>query len=1218
MKLISKRVTMTLIAINILMAIFSFNSTLSRASAAVIELAPQINTAESEPAPSLVNRAPLASLLNSDGTVKTGAGADGSYDASGYRLETTASGAPRLVQASCGPPNTGSWAPEFDLLAGVNGTIHAMLVSGNDLYVGGSFTRAGNVAANGVARFNTVTRLWSVLGADGNGVNGTAYVLTFVGSDLYVGGSFTLANVGGVTIAANNIARFSTTTNAWSAVGSDGNGVSGYVAAFVAVGSNLYIGGQFRKANVGGTPVEVYNVVKFDLLSNTWSKLGTSAGNGVGGEIYALIVIGNDLYIGGNFIQTDIGGLLFGANFIVRFSLQTNTWSRVGSDMVNSVSGAVRKLLVSGSDIYIGGDFTNGVIRFSTQTNTFSTLGSAPNILNGVDNSVYELALIDNEVYVGGQFTAATSGRTTLEANHVAKFNPATGTWSALGNGVNHLVYTLAVFGNNLYVGGGFGQANVGSAGLAVSNLAIYDIWSNAWDAVGTAVGNGLNGIVATLLINGSDLYVGGLFTSINAGGTITLAHNVARFDTKTNTWSKLGSDGGGVDGQVYALAVIGDDVYVAGAFQQANVGGATVPVNRVARFNLVTNTWSKVGSDGNGVNGSVIALAARGSVLYVGGNFVQVNAGGSVVQANSVAQFDTKTNTWGILGFGSGNGVNGGVQKIAVSDNALYVGGRFTEAKHNVVTIPANNIVRYDILDRSWSTLGLLGNGVNSEVLALALIGRDLYVCGFFTQANLGNAPVDVNYIARYNTQNNMWSKLGNGTGNGFDNFAFALAASGNDLYIGGQLKKANASGTTIDANNVVKFDTLTENWSKLGTGSGNGLDNSVFALAASDNDLYAGGQFRKANVGGADGGTPSKFIGKFSSAPPTTTRIASSLNPSADTQNVTLTATVTAKGESVDDGCVTFKEGSITLAANLPVDSNGQAVFTTAAPFTAGNHTITAFYSGAAEFNSSTGSIVQTVVRNQPPVVKCKNVTVAAGPDCMAPASVDNGSFDSDGDVITLTQMPSGPYPKGATPVTLTVTDSRGGMSQCTATVTVVDTTPPTITCPGPLTIVTPPACPLSTSTVVNFPAPLATDNCPGVTVACTPPAGSIFPVGTTTVTCTATDAAGNAASCSFAITVFDLRLQDDTNPAAVLLFNSLTAQYRLCTSGTSYTGTGIVTKRGCTITLTHNASDRRLQASVDTSMGRGNAALQMPTGLMMCSINDRDIRNDSAICP
>jgi hypothetical protein len=1224
MKPIIKRVTIMLITINLLMVSFSFNFASSPASAAAAEpAAPRVSkAAEGEPAPGLANRT-LSSVLNPDGTVKAGIETDGSYDASGYRMETTAHGAPRLVQASCGPPNTGSWATEFDLLAGVNGAINVMLASGNDLYVGGSFTRAGNVAANGVARFNTLTRSWSVLGADGNGVNGAAYALTLVGSDLYIGGEFTQANVGGAVVAANNLAQFNTLTNAWSAVGSDGNGVSGYVAAFVAVGSDLYIGGNFRKANVGGTPVDAYNVVKFDLLSNTWSKVGSGPGNGVGGEVYALAVISNDLYIGGNFIQTDIGGSLFGASYIVRFSPQTNTWSRLGTDMFNGLNGSVRKLLVSGSDIYIGGDFTNGIVRFSTQTNTFSALGNAPNLRNGVNGTVYELAIISNEVYVGGLFTLASSGLTTIEANHVAKFNPATGAWSALANGGNGVgngagVYALAAFGNNLYAGGSFGQANAGSSGLAVSNLAIYDTWSNAWDAVGTAVGNGLSGNVSTMLINGSDLYVGGLFTSINAGGTITLAHNVARFDTKTNTWSKLGSDGGGVDGLVYALAVIGDDIYVGGVFQQANVGGATVPVNRVARFNLVTNTWSKLGSDGNGVNGGVTALAARGSDLYVGGSFGQVNAGGSVVQANNVARFDTKTNTWGILGFGSGNGVNGGVATIAVSGNYLYVGGRFTEAKYNVVTVPANNIARYDTLDRSWSVLGFLGNGVNSQVLALAMIGNDLYVGGFFTQANLGNAPVDVNYIARYNTQNNIWIKLGNGTGNGLDNLAFALAVSGNDLYVGGQLKKANVGGTTVDANNLVKFDTLTETWSKLGTGSGNGLDNSAFALAASHSDLYAGGQFRKANVGGADGGTPSKFIGKFSSAPPTTTQVGSSLNPSADTQNVTLTATVTAKGGPVDDGCVTFKEGSITLAANLPVDSNGQAVFTIAAPFTAGNHTITAFYSGAAEFNSSVGSIVQTVVRNQPPVARCKNVTIAAGPDCTASASVDNGSSDPEGDTLTLTQTPAGPYPKGATPVTLTVTDSRGGMSQCIATVTVVDTTPPQMTCPANRIIAAPPACPLVTSTVVNYPAPLATDNCPGVTVACNPPSGSSFPVGITNVTCTATDAAGNAASCSFAVTVYDLRLQDDINPATVLLFNSLTGQYRLCAYGNTYTGTGGVSKRGCTITLTHNAVDRRLQATVDTSMARGNASLQTPAGAVLCSITDRDIRNDSAICP
>ncbi len=92
--------------------------------------------------------------------------------------------------------------------------------------------------------------------------------------------------------------------------------------------------------------------------------------------------------------------------------------------------------------------------------------------------------------------------------------------------------------------------------------------------------------------------------------------------------------------------------------------------------------------------------------------------------------------------------------------------------------------------------------------------------------------------------------------------------------------------------------------------------------------------------------------------------------------------------------------------------------------------------------------GCIVNCEPPNQVPVAKAKNVTVAAGADCTANASVDDGSFDPDGDPLVITQSPAGPYPVGTTSVLMTVMDPSGATSQATATVTVVDSTGPDIT--------------------------------------------------------------------------------------------------------------------------------------------------------------------------
>jgi parallel beta-helix repeat protein len=78
-----------------------------------------------------------------------------------------------------------------------------------------------------------------------------------------------------------------------------------------------------------------------------------------------------------------------------------------------------------------------------------------------------------------------------------------------------------------------------------------------------------------------------------------------------------------------------------------------------------------------------------------------------------------------------------------------------------------------------------------------------------------------------------------------------------------------------------------------------------------------------------------------------------------------------------------------------------------------------------------------------NQPPEAVCQDVTVMADSNCegvVTPEDVDNGSWDPDGDPITFSLSPEGPYAMGTTAVTLTVTDDQGASSACTATVTVL----------------------------------------------------------------------------------------------------------------------------------------------------------------------------------
>ncbi len=183
-------------------------------------------------------------------------------------------------------------------------------------------------------------------------------------------------------------------------------------------------------------------------------------------------------------------------------------------------------------------------------------------------------------------------------------------------------------------------------------------------------------------------------------------------------------------------------------------------------------------------------------------------------------------------------------------------------------------------------------------------------------------------------------------------------------------------------------------------------------------------------------------------------------------------------------------------------------------------------------AHGNSASANQTVTVIDNTVPIVTAPaNVTASTGLGATSCGTVVSNATlgtatatDNCPGVgaISRTGVPSGNnFPVGTTTVTYSVTDAHGNSASANQTVTVTDNTVPVISCPA--NIVIEPTCP--TGAIATYATPTATDNCAVQSVtrnAGSLASGSVFPIGTSTVTHTATDIYGNQSSCSFTVTV------------------------------------------------------------------------------------------------
>lgn len=275
-----------------------------------------------------------------------------------------------------------------------NGTVRAEVISGNTVYLGGSFTSmlpagstgSGAVTRNGAAAINLDTG--ALLPWNPNVTGGTVYAIETSGSNVYLGGGF--STVGGAT----NHKKIVEVNNSTGAI------VTGFkpptpnktVRGITVSGSNVFIGGAFTTMGGASHPFVVKANATTGALDTSWAPV-------VDAEVHAIAVdpTGTRVVLGGFFRNLN-GASFIGVGAVNNTTGATVPWAWHTSDLQTFRPFQILRFTQDGNTLFGAGTGNGGELL------SWNIADGTLNYVAGTNGNVVDMAVLDGFVYFGGHF----------------------------------------------------------------------------------------------------------------------------------------------------------------------------------------------------------------------------------------------------------------------------------------------------------------------------------------------------------------------------------------------------------------------------------------------------------------------------------------------------------------------------------------------------------------------------------------------------------------------------------------------------------------------------------------------------------------------------------------------------------------------------------------------------------------------------------------------